>query len=498
MEARTMLASESRLAVAVVAAPVAFCAALAASRIVYPYDTGQYEANAWAPGLLAAHFHNPYSEALATQPPYVAAAYGPVYYAVVGAGLRLFGEQFWFFRLVALAAALFSAWLVFRIAKRFTDDRLSGALGAGLLLAQYPMLSWAGVQRPDVLALALALAGLDLALRRADMPGHRWLPICSALALVAAALTRQTYVIPIVIVSLWYLLRRQYGALARFAATVCVVGGAVVIWLSATSDGGLLTSLVTRQRGAASSPSILSNQIKALAESPVTWLTVVLVLLGVAAFVRSRRDDPRAGGPDPAGRALALKLMFAYLVAATVLALAAASRAGSNINYFIEPLAVASLLIGLAGTQLLSLTSERRRIAAVGLVCIGGFVMLARQGHGELLRWQAKPYFSDLVANVHRIPAAAGPMYSDYPELVDKADRTSYVNDFVQYDGRSAELKQAYDRLMRSGSLTAIVRGDPSTPRGYVPVPTREPVPSGVYVAYLFARRDVAKFTSGR
>lgn len=490
---------DKQLALVVVVVPAVLLVALAVSRIAYPYDVGQYEANAWAPASLLANLHNPYSESLATQPPFVAAPYGPAYYAIIGIGVHLFGDQFWFFRAAALVCALLSALLVFRIAQRFTADRFSAALGAGLLLAQYPMLSWAGVQRPDVLALAFALAGLDLGLRREDGHSHAFRPILSALVLTAAALTRQTYVMPIVIVALWYLSNQDYRALRRFLVTVVAVGGALVGLLSITSRGGFLTNLVTNQTHAKDAVSILTSHVRALAEAPITWLTSILLVLGIVAastrLVRAARD---ASDHQERQRILVIRLLLGYLVLATVVALLAAARAGSNINYFIEPLAVASLLVGLLGRDALHLTSERRRIAVVAVLCVGLLVMAVRQGHGELVRWQAKPYFSELVGDARKVPASAGPVYSDYPELVDGAGRVVYVNDFVQYDGRSPALKHAFDRLMQARKLTTIVSANPQAPPGYVRVATGERVPTGVYVAYLFVRRDLTEYAGGR
>jgi hypothetical protein len=66
------------------------------SRKIYPFDVGHFEACVWTPALLSAQGKNPY--AYATREPFVMAPYGYLYYLTVGAGLRLFGWQFWFGR----------------------------------------------------------------------------------------------------------------------------------------------------------------------------------------------------------------------------------------------------------------------------------------------------------------------------------------------------------------------------------------------------------------
>ena len=61
------------------------------SRIIYPYDVGQYEAGIWAPSSLAANGNNPYDISLTNHEPYTMSPYGIIYYVVVGLGLKLFG-----------------------------------------------------------------------------------------------------------------------------------------------------------------------------------------------------------------------------------------------------------------------------------------------------------------------------------------------------------------------------------------------------------------------
>jgi 4-amino-4-deoxy-L-arabinose transferase-like glycosyltransferase len=467
---------------------------LAGSRILYPYDVGEYEANAWAPGSLLAHFHNPYSQDVATHAPFTAAPYGPVFYALVGFGGRLFGDQFWFARILLLGAGLGSAWLVFRIASRFTSDRFAAVLAAGLLLAQYPMLKWAGVQRPDVLAMFLALFGMNLAFRGREESANPWYPAWSALALLAAVSTRQTYVLPLFVVVLWYWLEQADRALRMFVLTLVVAGGSVLGVLLVGSHGGLITQLITNQAQAPSQLSTLSNHLRALAESPVSWLTALLLGLAALNAIRSgvgpaiKRAARR--GREPDARQRLILLLVLYLVIATAFALASGSRAGSNINYFIEPLAIASLIVGLASSGAIWVTSDSGRIAVALALCAGVIAGAGREGHGELLRWRAKPYFDQIVDKVRGLPSDSGPVYSEYPELAD--GRISYVNDFVQYDGRSPALRNAFDRLLTSGKLAAVIRADPDPPSGYTPVPLSEPDPSGVYVVHLSVRHELA------
>jgi hypothetical protein len=68
------------------------------SRLLYPFDTGIYEALIWHPSGLLMNGRNPY--AYATREPYVMAPYGVVYYFLIGIGVKLFGLQLWWGRLI--------------------------------------------------------------------------------------------------------------------------------------------------------------------------------------------------------------------------------------------------------------------------------------------------------------------------------------------------------------------------------------------------------------
>ena len=82
------------------------------SRIFYPYDVGHYEAGIWAPAEIASQGINPYHSDLTIHEPYTMSPYGVFYYEVVGLGIKLFGLQFWFARILSLICVVFWVGLV--------------------------------------------------------------------------------------------------------------------------------------------------------------------------------------------------------------------------------------------------------------------------------------------------------------------------------------------------------------------------------------------------
>src|SRR5207253_263635 len=97
--------------------------------------------------------------------------------------------------------------------------------------------------------------------------------------------------------------------------------------------------------------SELSAHLRALAESPVSWITIIPLTFAVVGVARvTPASHTNQNGQDSLQRRL-VGLLLAYFCLATGLALLSGSRAGSNINYFIEPLGVGSLAIGAAGSK---------------------------------------------------------------------------------------------------------------------------------------------------
>jgi hypothetical protein len=145
-------------------------------------------------------------------------AYMPVYYALLGLLIRLFGDSgYTLGRAVSLLATLVGAGALAWSVRRITTSWLFGMLAAGLLLTQnVTVLLWGSLERVDALALALTLVGLALFTHQRAL--------AAAVVFLLAFFTKQTYVVaPIACaVALWPC-RRE---LARFV--VVLVGGAAV------------------------------------------------------------------------------------------------------------------------------------------------------------------------------------------------------------------------------------------------------------------------------
>jgi hypothetical protein len=414
--------------------------------------------------------------------------YGPLYYWVVGLGLQGFGYQFWFARAVALICLMLSAACIARVTARFTGDRHLAALSVLLFLAQFPVQAWAAVQRPDFLALALSLLGIMAAV---DVPrpsrySQYLSPLLSGCVLCLAILTRQTSVLPVGIVTGWYLFTGQHRLFAVFVGSVAGLLGIVTICLQLTSDGGYVWQQFLLPTGVAKSPQHSVSVLLALLAAPATLVTALLWLVG---YFRLDATLLPAGGQSPAAFSRYRVLMHIYLGLAVAVAAITSGRSGANVNYWLEAsaamaMATPTLFIGVLPRS----GHSGRYLMAVVALSLASLVTEVRVIRGEWYRWSARSYMDEVVLAIARMTTEGRPVFSVYPELPTAARRPHYFNDFVQYDGRSPRHGELLRNVLESGALAVIVTHTRESPKGYRVVPMSRAVPEKFYPVFVHAR----------
>src|SRR5262245_12178050 len=120
--------------------------ALSVSRLTYPFDVGHFEACVWTPSIMSAEGQNPYQFAL--REPFVMAPFGYFYYLLVGIGLRVFGWQLWFGRLLSIVSAIVCVGCIAKIAWTLTRDRRGTTLCGTMFLAENTVFSCIAVRWP--------------------------------------------------------------------------------------------------------------------------------------------------------------------------------------------------------------------------------------------------------------------------------------------------------------------------------------------------------------
>ena len=303
--------------------------------------------------------HEPVSRHWIERPPYTLTCYGPGYYATVLSVSQLTPWQKTVIpgRLVALAAALGIAALVAGVVARQTG-RIEFGLFAGLLfLGSSVVSSWVPFHRVDTLAVLFAMA----AYAAATSEKTRGL-FAAAILIAAGSLVKQTAALAAVPIFVHLLLRRRFRTAAGFAAGVALLGAGLWLAVDALSGGYFLTLAV---RGNVNRPAVGHGLRLALG-----FLQCPTALAGllVAAWLVKNHARTALGS-----------LFFTALVLGTLIAVPAAMKEGASINYFLEPCALAAVVVGVHGLPPLGAAMPRRLPIALG---VSGIV-LAIPGLGD-------------------------------------------------------------------------------------------------------------------
>jgi hypothetical protein len=260
-----------------------------------------------------------------------------------------------------------SALLIADILRSLTGERLPGVIGALVLLAQPYVVYWAPLYRVDALALACSLGALCVIVRRPERASA--LCLCAAL-LTAAVFTRQSYVLAAPFAAIVWLAtrpdgrRRAIGLVVLLGATI----GGLLLALTLLTAGGFALHTITANVNEFHS-SRLWSYLREFASLVPAFL---LILVAYAALGR-RLDAP------------SWRFLTAYAVGAA-LAGFTIGKVGSNVNYFLEVCAAASLATGLAWAGLRLRPVARNTLALVLLLQVS--VLLGGTRYREHVRWK--------------------------------------------------------------------------------------------------------------
>jgi len=469
---------------------IAFLLLINFSRILYPYDTGIYEGCIWAPANVISQGTNVYTMSFTTNPPYVMSPYGVFYYALIGMGLKLFGFQFWVGRLLSLLCAILSTLCICKLTLHFTRDKALTRLSALLFLAQIPLQLWIGVQRPDLIALTLSLAGITISLTAHLQAGKNkkiLLTALSALLLTLAILTRQTVILPVLVVSWWYFRNHAYRSLFLFLCLTAIFLFPIMAWLNYTSDGGYLMQQFLIQTGGEKNIHLTFTLLQVFIQSTSLFIFLLWVI-AIGSKENTNSVSPKSAFEN--NSALYRTTLLLYGIFSFMLALVSSIHPGASINYYLEVTVVLSLIVPLYWSRVqktLRLTKYYRLCLAVIILSLSFWGI--RICKGEYDRWKALPYYNEIISVIKQKTPVNQPVYSEYPELAVLAGRPCYFNDFCQYNGRAPVQHQIVENNLHTGVFSAIIISDSNVMNGYYRFPISEPIPYKFYVVYLYLKK---------
>ncbi len=264
---------------------------------------------------------------------FVSGTYPPLYYLLLAPWYRWVGLDMSFGRAVSLAATLMAslaiAWLVGR-----HGGGLLGAFAAGALFLGNGIVGvWGSFQKPDMLALALEVAGLALFAMGKGLWHH-----VAIVAFVLAFFTKQSALAGVAAVALYLL----WESRARAFRWLALVAGSVlvgVVMLEAMTGGYYLLHVAAFQAAIPWRWTQLENQLNKLVANN-GWL----VVCGGVAWLLSWRERR-------------LMLLSLYGFSALLTTLAINGRAG--VNYGL-------LLAGLPALVIFSTVMPRVLLASQG------------------------------------------------------------------------------------------------------------------------------------
>jgi len=293
--------------------------------IPYRYSLDYGEAPLVDQAMRLASGQNIYYADISKQP-YTISNYPPLYVTVIAGSVKLFGpsQTFQAGRIIsALSTWIASVCLAFIIYK-VTRDHFAAA-GAGLTFLAFPfVLYWSPLLRIDMLALALSLSALCVLVLE---PFSTRRLALSAVLLVAAIYTRQSYALAAPLAAFVWLLARDWRQALRLAALVGGLSLALFFILNGLTRGGFYFNIVT-----ANVNEFTLDQLK------FNWerfreAALLPLVIGVLSLFLVPRWNPL------------WTLAAPYLVGSALSAITI-GKVGSNVNYLLELCAALSLAAG--------------------------------------------------------------------------------------------------------------------------------------------------------
>jgi hypothetical protein len=266
--------------------------------------------------------------------PFVYTNYPPVFIALASIGVKLFGVNFVFGRLLAFLATLGVGVLMFALARRCKAGLAPALAAPAFFLSLNWITMWAGLMRVDTLALFLGIGGLYCVLRRG-----KWL-IPAVVLMVAATYTKQSAIAALAAgcVYLWWIGERRNAAWLAGSWAGAVL--AIFLVFQTATHGWFYRHVVT-----ANIHPWYVDRIWLFAGSTLELCPVIIVmaLASGAALLAGRAPET---DEFHGRRLLALYLGFAAVATLTV------GKGGTHVNHMIEMLVAVCLVAGLGYDRL--------------------------------------------------------------------------------------------------------------------------------------------------
>jgi hypothetical protein len=311
--------------------------------LAYPFGVDYGEGIVWQQALL---IPGPRMYGSIDHLPFLVFHYPPVYHLASRAVMAFGVDPLAAGRIVSLAAtaviAISIAWLVAaELAGRVGRSAvLIGALtGALLPLSLGPVETWFDRMRVDMLAVALAFVGVAFVVRSERQPA--WLALAMP-AFVLSIYTRQTELAaPASALLVLLLVRPRATILAGIGGAV--LGLSALAWLEWVTARGFLRHVITYNINTWTFALLLTR----LRFQVSYAVLLALAVNGLAVLWLRRRDETLPRGAEASRYTIVLPTITVWLLLSLIMMVATVGKNGSDVNYFIEPMCVCAVAVGL-------------------------------------------------------------------------------------------------------------------------------------------------------
>lgn len=461
------------------------------SRLVFPFGAGTWEAFNWMPATHILEGKNPYSYSFT--PPYSMTPYGIFFYVLMAVGVKLFGFQIWFGRILSVLALAVCIYSAGKITKRITTNKEAFWFVHLAILAMFPLQIWIGFMRADLIAAAFGLTALQLVFgldkeNKVSVLKFAGIVFCAA----AAFFTKQPYILPTAFVFLRFLQLKKWREGIVFALCILILTASVMFFLNYTSAGGFFWQHFTH---AETLPYGFENSIRVFGEmlkQPSFSFSIIFTAIFVIWKSGKLRQIDRAeffkllSSPQ-------ILILF-YILVTGLFSFFSSGREGGNANYYIEN----SFALAIGGAFIYDAfrreTAKKWAMAFVLLIALSGIFQIFRVLRGEYFRWQSLSYYQELFETTEKFIPPNGTCISINPELVVWNGCSFNFDDFEEYQGNwSPALRGIFEREINQGRYAVIIwyhdKLHLNFPN-YRLVPMSQKPPERFYPAYLYVRKN--------
>lgn len=307
--------------------------------IIYPYQISYPEGFLLNQAQLIAQGRPIYNSI--TDYPFLVANYPPLYPYLCGLFVKLFGVSFAWGRIVSFISVIACAYLIYLIVKKETNQERFAWLSSLLFPASVFVYKIGAQGRVDMLGLALTLLGLWFAIKHID----KKIMYLSILFFVAALFTKQTFAAaPIAFAVYLFFLNRTRGFL--FIVITLLSYSIVFLVFNALTAGELYRHNILYN----ANPYSFLFAVKMYGSFLKTHLILFTLSLAYMVFSPVKKHI--------------LSLFPIYFIVAALIAFTV-GKIGSNVNYFLELIAAASIMAGLCAHELAENTKAQLVIPAL-------------------------------------------------------------------------------------------------------------------------------------